>query len=352
MATGKHTYIFLSDQDGITEDELYRLAFVAERHPVSWKGEMSDRHYTRVQVFTLPGEMHRLAHAAGFSGEQLRKAIPAARQRGDKAISEASQRLDDLRRKASIKEARENLHLVQQPAKPFIFIEGKDGVTSSMLKTMRRTIVPEFPEVSDYQLSKWTVTCTHGEIARAARIVGLSADAIFNARQRAKLVAQEALEIRDSSRRFPPLPAKPSITPEMQQRIDALRQAGCEITVTCNEHGYRIEVFGERLNRCQDDNYGVTLAHLDGLQRGFTSAPLWGGAQFYFVPRSTFNDVLRAVDDELAGHNLGSNATGKTLDRAMKKARRLIAGALVEPTAPGSPQMGSTKATRRSKRSA
>lgn len=98
----KQTFIFEHD-DHITEDDLYRLARVADRSSVSWKGQMTDRYYDRVQVFTTPQRMHDIAHMAGFSGEQLRHAIPAARQRGDKVVQKASDRLIALRKKVSNK---------------------------------------------------------------------------------------------------------------------------------------------------------------------------------------------------------------------------------------------------------
>lgn len=88
----KQTFIFKVD-DQVCEDDLYRLAGVADRSHVSWKGEMTGRYYISVQVFTDPTTMHHIAHRAGFSGEQLRLAIPAARERGSEAITKASNAL-------------------------------------------------------------------------------------------------------------------------------------------------------------------------------------------------------------------------------------------------------------------
>lgn len=100
----KHTFIFIADED-VTEDDLYRLAQVADIFPVSYKTAREERYYTQVQFFTDDHTMHQIAHRAGFSGEQLRQDIPAARRRGDSATRDASKRLDDLRRKAADKQA-------------------------------------------------------------------------------------------------------------------------------------------------------------------------------------------------------------------------------------------------------
>lgn len=95
----KHTYIF-EVADGVTEGDLYRLAVALKCCTVSYKTSHSHCRYDRVQVFTDPGDMHHLAHRAGFSDEQLRVALPAARRRGDTAVKQASKRLAALRKRA------------------------------------------------------------------------------------------------------------------------------------------------------------------------------------------------------------------------------------------------------------
>lgn len=149
----KQTFIFEPDEH-ITGDDLYCLVRVADRSHVSWRGEMTGRNYTRVQVFATPQHMHDIAIMAGFSGEQLRHAIPAARQRGDKAVQKASDRLSALREKASsktleearvywqsrVEDARKELHEAEETLlKPFRerleFVEGR-------LEYIHRQITP------------------------------------------------------------------------------------------------------------------------------------------------------------------------------------------------------------------
>lgn len=84
----KYTYIF-TVANGLTEDDLCRLAQSVRMRTISYRLSHSHHLYDSVQVFTVPGEMHRIAHAAGFSGEQLRVALPAAQRRGDMAVKQA-----------------------------------------------------------------------------------------------------------------------------------------------------------------------------------------------------------------------------------------------------------------------
>lgn len=101
----KRTYIFIV-ADGVTEQDLYRLAVVLRnRSTMSYKISHINNRYDRVQVFTVPSEMHQIAHAAGFSGAIARVIIATARRRGDAAVGLASKRLDNLRRRPLVPSA-------------------------------------------------------------------------------------------------------------------------------------------------------------------------------------------------------------------------------------------------------
>lgn len=172
----KHTYIF-TPEDGITEDDLYRLNKVVMEGPTSCRAKSNGRNYTEVEVFATPGDMHRLAHAAGFSGEQLRFGLPEALRRGHMAESEAAKRLDALRKRAA-----------------------------------------------------------------------------------AELLAQK-------KRRLPLIPIA------VEVRVKQLRAAGCEVTIERMRNGeFELVIFGESF---VIPLAGEVFEFLRGVEKGFTSAPLW-----------------------------------------------------------------------------
>lgn len=329
----------------MSSHRLQKLVNVLKRTTtVSWKYEGHADELRLVQCYVDESSVHQLLHRAGINPNIHTEVVKQARRNGDATVGQA-----------------------QQGVKVYIFLEGTDGVTSSMLKTMRRTLSPEFREVDS--LNKWTVTCTQTQINHAARIVGLPASAIFNARQRAKEEIQKTMagieRTLSYANRLPPIPGKPFIDDRMQARIDALRKAGCDIEVTVNDYGYKVMVFGERLGECMDDNYNVVMGILNGLQRGFTTAPLWTGAQQVLVPRATLNDLVDFVCAILHDGRFPPSTRMRSADAVLKRAK-------ANPSELGSPQMGSTtnqrrlnvamraevqwpkpvKATKRSKRSA
>lgn len=103
----KHTYIFEVNSRPkyqVTEDDLYRLADVLSRRgQISWKSEMSDYYYNRVQIFTDPASMFELIRAAGWSMDNMIKKVSTAKRRGDEAIRQAQAGLDNRRKEASAK---------------------------------------------------------------------------------------------------------------------------------------------------------------------------------------------------------------------------------------------------------
>lgn len=103
----KHTYIFKLEDGLLTEDDLYRLNKVAMHGPTSCRSKSDGLNFTEVQIFAEPGDVHRLAHAANFSRRQLVDAILKARRRGDTMISDATKRLNALR-KRSVKKTLEH----------------------------------------------------------------------------------------------------------------------------------------------------------------------------------------------------------------------------------------------------
>jgi len=67
-----------------------------------------------VQFFTDANTMHEIAYVAGLSGHLLRTEIPAAKERGDKAVQQASDSLDRLRLAAPIRDhAQEALNALE-----------------------------------------------------------------------------------------------------------------------------------------------------------------------------------------------------------------------------------------------
>lgn len=94
----KHTYIFKLEDGLLTEDDLYRLNKVAMHGPTSCRSKSDGLNFTEVQIFAEPGDVQRLAHAAGIS--HVVNAIPAARRRGDTMISDATKRLNALRKRS------------------------------------------------------------------------------------------------------------------------------------------------------------------------------------------------------------------------------------------------------------
>jgi hypothetical protein len=192
----KHTYIFIPDHV-VTEMNLFHLARAARRYSVSYKTEMADTNYTSVQVFTDNITMHQIASSTGWSGEQLRDSIPAARRRGETATLEAAKRLDDLRRKASIR--------------------------SGNLRHPR----PPSPSAPDKTLPPWA-----------------------------------------------------------QVRIERVQAAGCKIYMVPIDVSYRIfdvVVFDESFTLTAEEAIGF----LQGLEKGFTSAPMWASVKQVVLHGST-----------------------------------------------------------------
>jgi hypothetical protein len=241
----KHTYIF-KVSDTLDEDHLYRLAVIADRRPVSWRGELIDNRYTWVQVFTDSTTMHEVAHRAGFSGEQLRVEIPRARLNGDEAYAKATKRLTALRR---------SLPLVPSGARK----ETKPPAPS-ILRTM---------------------------------------------------------------------PVRPVMPVWVVVMLERLARAGCEVTVNRmgrTGNGFEIIVFGEAFTMLNADE---ARGFLIGLEKGFREI-------------SDTRDLYKSVLALIKNYAEVKNSKGVI---------QIVDAALVDPSAPGSPQMGSTKATKRSKRS-
>lgn len=265
----KHTYIFTVEPNHVDEDDLYRLNKVVMQGPTSCRSKSNGRFYTEVQVFTTPGDMHRLAHAAGFSGEQLRRAIPAARQRGDEAMKEATKRMDKLR------------------------------------------------------------------IAAAKQTVAQSKALRGYARKDAE-VAHKLIVATETGPIW------------MAVSVDRLRKAGCDIQVhLLPPNSYEVVVFGDAFNL---ESSSEVRGFLAGLEKGFSSAPQWAGVEQHIVPRDQFDSVLELINDHLS--TPAAKRHIKALVLAVTRAKEIIRQSLKAPSHIGSPQMGSTPATRRSKRSA
>jgi hypothetical protein len=243
----KHTYIFkLSDT--LNEDDLYRLAFVADQRHVSWKGEMSGSHYKWVQVFTDPASMHDIAARAMFSSEQLRLEIPRARLNGDEAYAKSQSKLNALRRK--------------------------------------RPLVPSGARKETKPPAKSVAYVSY--------------------------LAQHGVS--------PVRPAWSVVT------LERLRRVGCDVTMNLMSNGFEIIVFGEAFTMLNEDE---ARGFLIGLERGFREI-------------SDTRDLYKSVLALIKNYAEVKNSKGVI---------QIVDAALVDPSAPGSPQMGSTKATKRSKRS-
>jgi hypothetical protein len=238
----KHTYIF-KVSDTLDEDHLYRLAVIADRRPVSWRGELIDNRYTWVQVFTDSTTMHEVAHRAGFSGEQLRVEIPRARLNGDEAYAKSQSKLNALRRKRP---------LVPSGARK----ETKPPAPSIIRTMLLRPVIPA-----------WAVVM-----------------------------------------------------------LERLTRAGCEVAFNLMSNGFEIIVFGEAFTMLNADE---ARGFLIGLEKGFREI-------------SDTRDLYKSVLALIKNYAEVKNSKGVI---------QIVDAALVDPSAPGSPQMGSTKATKRSKRS-
>lgn len=243
----KHTYVF-KVSDNLDEDNLYRLAVIADRRPISWRGELIDNRYTWVQVFTDSTTMHEVAHRAGFSGEQLRIEIPRAKLNGDEAYAKSQSKLNALRRK--------------------------------------RPLVPSGARKETKPPAKSVAYVSY--------------------------LAQHGVS--------PVRPAWSVVT------LERLRRVGCDVTMNLMSNGFEIIVFGEAFTMLNEDE---VRGFLIGLERGFREI-------------SNTRDLYKSVLAVIKNYAEVNHSKGVI---------QIVDAALVDPSAPGSPQMGSTKATKRSKRS-
>jgi predicted nuclease with RNAse H fold len=248
----KHTYIF-KVSDTLDEDHLYRLAVIADRRPVSWRGELIDNRYTWVQVFTDSTTMHEVAHRAGFSGEQLRVEIPRARLNGDEAYAKATKRL--RLRATKLRNADVGYEGIDEPIK-------------------------------DYD-------------------------------RRVREAQREIIRT---------MPLRPVIPAWAVVMLERLTRAGCEVAFNLMSNGFEIIVFGEAFTMLNADE---ARGFLIGLEKGFREI-------------SDTRDLYKSVLALIKNYAEVKNSKGVI---------QIVDAALVDPSAPGSPQMGSTKATKRSKRS-